>query len=494
MTYSSKPAISWETMTVLIALLTLAPIPTQDIVWTPYTLRAGSESAEGELGRLKVPENRETAKGTVELAFVRLKSTSEKPGPPIVYLDGGPGSSAINLARSNEYFTVFQMLRASGDVILLDQRGIGLSKPSLTFLGGGPLGDRFFETKETFLAPFLARIRAGFKYFTDQGVHLPSYNTQESADDVDAIRRALGVPKISILGFSYGTHLGLSVIRRHGANLDRAVLIGTEGPDHTVKMPTEGDRQIERIAALVAKDPAWSSVVPDFRALVARVLKKLESQPVPVEMDVNGKMVKNSVGRFGLSHLLCRDLGDTRDFPWFPLLFHTIDQGDYRFLSRIAQRRYVQYQPGVSMMTIVCDYVSGATAAREAAASKEASTALLGDAMNAFSVDMGKEFGLTLLPNIFRSPIRTDVATLFISGTLDWNTQPHQADEVRKTFSRSEHLVIENAGHEDMLTHPQVADQILGYFRGKSTAGFKLNLTVPPFMPPPATANAKRVQ
>jgi len=478
-------------MTALLALLALTPTSVSEITWTPYVLRAGNEMAEGELGRLKVPENRAESKGTVELAFVRLKSTAEKPGPPIVYLDGGPGSSAINLARASEYFAVFQKLRAAGDVILLDQRGIGLSKPNLTFLGGGPLGDRFFETKETFLAPFLTRIRAGFKHFTDQGVHLPSYNTQESADDVDAIRQALGVPKISILGFSYGTHLGLSVIRRHGSNLDRAVLIGTEGPDHTVKMPSEGDRQIERISALVAKDPAWSKLVPDFKSLVARAMKKLEAQPAPVEFEVSGAMVKNSVGRFGLSHLLCRDLGDTRDFPWFPMLFHTIDQGDYRFLSRIAQRRYTQYLPGVSLMTVVCDYVSGASPSRDTASAKEAETALLGDAMNAFSVDMGKEFMLKVLPDEFRSPIRTDVQTLFISGTLDWNTQPHQAEEVRKTFSQSEHLVIENAGHEDMLTHPQVSDQILGYLQGKSTAGFKLTLTVPPFMPPPAFSKAK---
>jgi hypothetical protein len=39
------------------------------------------------------------AQGPIELAFVRLKSTAEKPGYPVVYPEGGPGSSAINIAR-----------------------------------------------------------------------------------------------------------------------------------------------------------------------------------------------------------------------------------------------------------------------------------------------------------------------------------------------------------------------------------------------------------
>ncbi|MGH9962077.1 MAG: hypothetical protein ACREBC_33935 [Pyrinomonadaceae bacterium] len=43
-----------------------------------------------------------------------------------------------------------------------------------------------------------------------------------------------------------------------------------------------------------------------------------------------------------------------------------------------------------------------------------------------------------------------------MSGVLDNNTQPFQADDVRKTFKNSTHLVIDNAGHESILVDPQV--------------------------------------
>lgn len=473
-------------MNTLLAFLILTPASQGEIRWSPHNYTSGNNSVEAEIGALKLPESRRDGpKGSVELAFVRLKSTSENPGPPIIYLDGGPGSSAINLGRIPEYFAVFQKLRQAGDVILLDQRGVGRSRPALVYPGGEPLGDRFFESKESFQRPFIARFKAGAEYFKKQGIDITAYNTEESADDVEAIRQALGVPKISILGFSYGTHLGLSVIRRHGKNLDRVVLVGTEGPDHTSKMPSEGDRQIERIAALVAKDPAWAILIPDFKALVARVMKKLEAQPMEVEFEVSGKLVKNVVGKYGLQHLICRDLGDPRDFPWFPTLFYSIDRGDSRFLSRIAQRRYAQYLPGISIMTAVCDYMSGATPARSAKITEESKTALLGEAMNMFSDDLAKGLDIPFLPDAFRTPVVTNVPTLFISGTLDWNTQPHQAEEVRKTFHNGDHIVIEGAGHEDMLTHPEVSTAILNYFKGGSVAGFQLKLTPPPFLSPP---------
>ena len=93
-----------------------------------------------ELGRLVVRENRSNpTSNLIELAFVRLKSTAEKPGYSTVYLDGGPGSSAINIARIPDYMRAFMKLREAGDVILLDQRGVGRSKPNLSRLSSESL-------------------------------------------------------------------------------------------------------------------------------------------------------------------------------------------------------------------------------------------------------------------------------------------------------------------------------------------------------------------
>ena len=60
--------------------------------------------------------------------------------------------------------------------------------------------------------------------------------------------KALGTEKVNLVGFSYGTHLGLACIRYHGENLNRVVLVGTEGPDHTNKLPFTSDASLKRLA------------------------------------------------------------------------------------------------------------------------------------------------------------------------------------------------------------------------------------------------------
>src|SRR5262245_56881443 len=80
---------------------------------------------------VSVPEQHSDPHGTkITLAFLRLKSTSPQPGPPIFYLAGGPGGSGISLAKGPRG-SLFLPMREAGDVIALDQRGVGLSEPNL---------------------------------------------------------------------------------------------------------------------------------------------------------------------------------------------------------------------------------------------------------------------------------------------------------------------------------------------------------------------------
>src|SRR5918992_2394587 len=120
-----------------LALLIIAtPVSAQlkagDLKIKPYTFtNAAGEKTESEFGTLLVPENRSNPQtNLIELAFVRFKSTSKTPGPPIVYLAGGPGGTGTG-AASGSRFPLFMALREIGDVIAFDQRGTGHSKPNL---------------------------------------------------------------------------------------------------------------------------------------------------------------------------------------------------------------------------------------------------------------------------------------------------------------------------------------------------------------------------
>ena len=100
----------------LIVLLSITPVAAQlkagDLKLKPYTFTNGAgEKTESEFGTLLVPENRSNPQSNlIELAFVRFKSTSKTPGPPIVYLAGGPGGSGIFTATGSR-FPLFMALR-----------------------------------------------------------------------------------------------------------------------------------------------------------------------------------------------------------------------------------------------------------------------------------------------------------------------------------------------------------------------------------------------
>lgn len=456
-------------------LLALAQTP--QITWTEHSLTVGGAAIPCEMGRMKVPENRLNPKSReIEVAVVRLRAKTPNPGPPTVYLDGGPGSSAIGLSQAPIYFQAFEKLREIGDVILLDQRGVGLSRPRLAYPSQIPIPPDFYETEEAFLNFWTARAKEALGFFTkDPGADPAGYNTEQSADDVNDIRRALGADKIRILGFSYGTHLGLSVIRRHGDHLAGAVLIGTEGPDDTLKPPLNGDKQIDNIAREVANDPELSKKIPDFKALVKACMQKLEQEPATVTLKTAQGDKEFKVGKYGLQHLIFRDLGDTNDIPYFPLGFYGISQGNYQMLQALAQKRYSQYAPGTPLMTLLVDYSSGSSPEREKLIEGQASQAIFGNAMNFMDVP-GATLGIPTLPPSFRAPIKSSVPTLFLSGDLDWNTFPEQAEAVRKGFPNSTHIVVKRAGHESIWTNAEIQQAINDFFSGKDVSGVKLTL------------------
>ncbi|MEX2015459.1 MAG: hypothetical protein WD873_02405 [Candidatus Hydrogenedentales bacterium] len=94
----------------------------------PYVFESQGERVEAELGRFSVPENRSNPDSRqITLTYVTFPATTPDPGPPIVYLAGGPGGAGTGAARTVR-FHLFMKLREVADVIAFDQRGTGMSE------------------------------------------------------------------------------------------------------------------------------------------------------------------------------------------------------------------------------------------------------------------------------------------------------------------------------------------------------------------------------
>lgn len=449
----------------------------ENVRFEPYLFQANSgQKADAELGWLTVSENRHKKHSNpVDLAFIRFKSTAKNPGPPIVYLAGGPGGSGISAAKGLR-FPLFMALREFGDVIAIDQRGTGISKPS-TFCPETPvIPTGHLVTREESLHIITNWARKCNEFMTAKGIDLTGYNTNENADDLESLRRALGVQKIILWGISYGTQLALTALRRHPKSFDRLILAGVEGPDHSEKLPSNIQRDLMKVDELVRQDSNLNKIIPSFIELVEAVLASVEKQPVAATMtDPKTKQeVKVTLGRFDIEMLIKESLGYTFNVKELPAMFYAMSRGDFSQAAHFVTTQRARNRPWA--MSYATDCANGISKQRRARIISEKNKTLLGAYGEFPFPEVCEAWKFNDLGNSFRSPIKSNVPVLFISGTLDARTPASNVDEIKSGFKNGIHLVIENAGHDNdlFLSSPEILDVIKAFIKGQSRIKTKI--------------------
>ena len=145
---------------------------------------------------------------------------------PVVFLAGGPGQSAIEIA--GQVAALLARFSNRRDIVLVDQRGVGRSAPLLCDSDDPalPLAEQFsLERQRARLADCLKKLQA-----LPQG-DLRQYTTSIAVQDLDAVRQALGAERINLVGASYGTRVGLEYLRVYPGRVRRVVLDGIAPPD-----------------------------------------------------------------------------------------------------------------------------------------------------------------------------------------------------------------------------------------------------------------------
>ena len=466
------------------------------IRWEAFSLPREVADLDAQLGRMTVPLRRaHPESGSAELAFVRLRSGGAKSAAPIVYLAGGPGASGVNAARNPFALPALARLAKTADVILLDQRGIGMSSPRPTCAAKPREPQALFAPAAEMTPRILAATRSCVEEWSAKGVDIAGFTVAESAADVDDLRRALGASKISLLAHSYGTYLALAVIRAHGDTVERAALLATAGPADMRKLPLMLDTQLAKLSLLAREDPSIGQEVPDMTALLRRVLAKLEREPIAVTITDRSRREKVEVriGPEALQRILVLDLGDGNDFPVFPALLLTIERGDASILAWFVEKRYNQ-AGGPDLMVYGMRCSGGAAASRDGEIVRQAPLSILGNALNGSYPAVCAALPPVDLGDDFRAPIHSNIPVLFISGTLDSNTPPYQAEQVRWGMPHAMHLIVQNAGHEDLEPNGEVQAAIADYFAGQDVASRRIALPAPDFRSVDEAKRERRVE
>jgi len=468
---AAPPPAGPQFASVPVSVTAIAPALTLE----PYVFSAANGTKiDAEKGTFEVPENRkDPGSRRIKISFVRFKSTSPTPGEPIVYLAGGPGGPGT-LSLIGGRFPLTMALREVGDVIAYDQRGTGSSGGLSNALPPCRAEQPFDMTQTITRASITDFTRAGltrcFDWWESQGIDIDGYTTMENAQDLEDLRRALGAKQLNLWGISYGSHLGLTFMKYHGASVNKAVLSGIEGLDQTVKRPAMTDKMFAHVQALIDADPKLKAIYPDVAGMIRRVTAKLNASPASVTFTPIGTRdpVTLRFDGYALQMLTASSIADPSAIANVPLAWLAGDKGNY---EPAARRVYSMMQGMGSFrgMPEAMDLASGATKARMEMVMKEAETSLLADTLN---FPMPHVMGIRPQIDVgdaFRAPFLSDIPALFISATLDGRTYPDEAAEEIRGFANKRRLIVENGGHNIYEADQRVADAVVAFFKGQPT-------------------------
>jgi pimeloyl-ACP methyl ester carboxylesterase len=215
-----------------------------------------------ECGSVDVPRDYADPRGpVVRLALIRLRASDPKHRIGSLLVNpGGPGESGIAFVRAGAEEIFGPEILARFDIVGFDPRGVGSSTPirCLDTL------DHFIPQDATAATPAgLADLLGGAKTFAQQCGQrnadlLPHLSTADVARDLDQIRAAVGDARLTYLGFSYGTLIGLDYASLFPTRIRALALDGVVDPslgeaafreDQAVAFEGALDRFLSRCAA-----------------------------------------------------------------------------------------------------------------------------------------------------------------------------------------------------------------------------------------------------
>jgi pimeloyl-ACP methyl ester carboxylesterase len=302
-----------------------------------------------------------------------------------------------------------------------------------------------------------------------QRADLRRYTTSSAAADYGPVLDALGYGQVNIWAVSYGTRLGLELVRRMPQRVRTLILEGAVPSFFT--WPSSGARDAEAALNTLIRDceaePGCASIHPTFRRDVASAFAALATRPAAATVFDPYRQQTARVP-FAASDLAyaTRGLLYGPEALTLPRLFRLAASGQHDALAQayVTRARALgrELATGVHLGVYCAEdvpYVDMAVA-REMAAGTHIGSYLLDQYSRACELWPRGE-----LPAGFRDPVRSAVPTLIMTGRRDPVTPPWSAEAVAKTLSRARVVTWPSGAHGfDGLASPSCKRGIIGDF------------------------------
>jgi pimeloyl-ACP methyl ester carboxylesterase len=395
--------------------------------------------------------------GTITLAMRRHRAPVGEGREAVIALAGGPGQAAIPF--SEEFAHLLGPIAATRDLIVFDQRGIGLSHPlschRFELGAGGPPGSEIAECG------------------AQLGPERADYTTAQTVADIEAIRRAGGYEKLVLYGTSYGTKVAERYAQTYPDRVSALVLdsvVPPNGPE-PLNLPTFA--AIPRVLGELCAHSACVQITRHPVGDVARLVRRIGGGAISGRwIDAEGRPHTLRVSANELLRVLIA--GDLEPVlrAEFPAAVRSAASGDGAPLARLLRDAFErgggaeEESPSESFDTPLyfatsCEeelfpWRRASSPSRRLA---EARAVIGGLPANRFApFARGNVLGISDIPECASWPYASpapgpvqaplpSVPTLILSGAEDLRTPTANAREVAAQIPGSHLLVVGEVGH-----------------------------------------------
>jgi pimeloyl-ACP methyl ester carboxylesterase len=421
------------------------------------------EGYSPECGDLIVPEDRSDLDGAwirLHVAIFRSQSANPKPDP-VIYLAGGGGHNHLS--------TVGHYLGESGDAILAErdyihynQRGADLNDPAvdcpghadfLWSLAGENLSQSEHNAREI---EFFLACRADL---LAQGINLDMYNSVANAADARDLRIALGYAEANYFGTSYGTRLGLTLLREYPEGVRSMILDSVYPPqvDYYSEYTPNITRSFEMVFAACAADSVCSSRYPDIDATFYALIDQLNETPVQRNIDGHSVLITGNTFVEAME-LMLYSPNAIGALPW---MIDITNKGTWEPVESLVASIFGSVPVDINwamFYSMQCHeevpFESRETASALAVAAPPQIATYAVGRWTQFAFDFCDQWGVTPAGAIENEPVVSDVPVLVLAGGFDPATPPAWSQSAAEALTNSFYVEFPNLSHGVMRSDP----------------------------------------
>ena len=384
-------------------------------------------SFDATLGWLVVKEDRQSPTSLeIRLPVAVIHSEAETKKSPIVYLSGGPGTSAM---RTAAFPGAYPWLK-DRDFIVFGQRGTHFAKPALMC---PEYREAVADDGDLIEAANACRTR-----LEGTGIGLQNYDSIASAKDLEDLRSVLGFDTWSFYAGSYGTRLALIYAKSYSDKLESMVLDSPLPPNaiYDDESAVNLEQALRAIAADCAGDEACGAAFPDLESRFFQTIDKVTASPLLVDG------IEQPVTAPDLVSLI--PMSSESSVRNAPITMDRVARLDPALLEQLTGPAQASDFAWGMRFSVWC---REALPFSERSRSRSPNPVLGGYESAAIDPEICQAWGVPPVDPSFIEPVSSDVPTLIIAGEFDPSTPPVWGALAAKTLSQSEVITIRRGSH-----------------------------------------------